>query len=640
MEQHSLKKISSNDAVEEIKSRLDIVETVSEQVALKKSGKNYWGLCPFHKEKTPSFSVNPEKGIYKCFGCGEGGDSISFLMKTGNASFWETIVTLAQKFGIDLPQAGVSKEKKELKDQILEVNKEAVEFYKKQLLESNEASLAREYLLKRDINQDIIEKFNLGFSPNNYDKLIKHLSGKKFSESLLFKAGLTSEKSSGNGYIDRFRNRVMIPIQNEKGEFIAFGARALIDSQQPKYLNSPESLVFSKSRSLFAIHQAKEVIKEQDSVVLMEGYFDVISAHVHGINNVVATLGTALTPQHIRIISRFSHSRKIFLAFDSDEAGIAATNRGAEVIKSTFEGLGEIRHFDESFADSSISKDRTVCEIRVISPNTGKDPDEFLRAEGAEAYRELMKNAPLLIDYQLNRLIGMKNTADSPQAKANLSNEIIPLLSEINNSIIRDEYIRLVSEKLGVNEESLNNEVRKTLQKVTSQEKNIRGFLTTSNKTDKHILAQRNLLGLYFLDTEKFTPLCINKYLRDVKFTECNFELIKSYIEDIIEETNDSNVLFRKILIEFAENEQIKKDLTDIVYSMEDKKDLNFDSIDQYVKDHMNYLNSYQMSEMHNKLRSDYYEDNKDDTSSIQRQQEVKKILEQRMAGLCANKDK
>jgi len=373
---------------------------------------------------------------------------------------------------------------------------------------------------------------------------------------------------------------------------------------------------------------------------LMEGYFDVISAHVHGINNVVATLGTALTPQHIRIISRFSHSRKIFLAFDSDEAGIAATNRGAEVIKSTFEGLGEIRHFDESFADSSISKDRTVCEIRVISPNTGKDPDEFLRAEGAEAYRELMKNAPLLIDYQLNRLIGMKNTADSPQAKANLSNEIIPLLSEINNSIIRDEYIRLVSEKLGVNEESLNNEVRKTLQKVTSQEKNIRGFLTTSNKTDKHILAQRNLLGLYFLDTEKFTPLCINKYLRDVKFTECNFELIKSYIEDIIEETNDSNVLFRKILIEFAENEQIKKDLTDIVYSMEDKKDLNFDSIDQYVKDHMNYLNSYQMSEMHNKLRSDYYEDNKDDTSSIQRQQEVKKILEQRMAGLCANKDK
>lgn len=636
MEQQSTKNISSTDAIEEIKSRLDIVETVSEQVVLKKAGKNYWGLCPFHKEKTPSFSVNAERGIYKCFGCGEGGDSISFMMKTQNMSFWETIVMLAGKFGIELPQAGVSKEKKEIKEQILEVNKVAVEFFKKQLLESNEASLARDYLLKRDINEDIIERFNLGFSQNNYDALIKYLTSKKYSQDLLFKAGLTSEKSNGSGYVDRFRNRVMIPIQNEKGEFIAFGARALSNSEQPKYLNSPESLVFHKNRSLFAIHQAKDAIKEQDSVVLMEGYFDVISAHVHGINNVVATLGTALSEQHIRVISRFSPSRKIFLAFDSDAAGIAATNRSGEIIKSAFAGLGEVRHFDESFADTTVSKDRTVCEIRVISSQKGKDPDEFLRAEGVEAYRELMQKAPLLIDYQINRLISMKDSVDSPQAKANLSSEILPLLAEINNSIIRNEYIKLVSEKLGVNEESLNIEVRKTLQKVTLQEKNKDNFLIASNKGDKHILAQRNLLGLYFLNTEKITPLCINNYLREVKFTEPEFELIERSIEALVKEVNDSNVLFEKLLTEFVDNEQVKKYLTDMVYFIEDKKDLSFDSIEQYIKDHVNYLNSYQINQSHNKLRSDYYEDNKDDTSSLRHQQEVLKLLEERRAGTCS----
>ncbi|HSA07232.1 MAG TPA: DNA primase [Candidatus Gastranaerophilales bacterium] len=640
MTQDILKNNSSSRAVEEIKNHLDIVDTVSEHVVLKKTGKNFWGLCPFHKEKSPSFSVNPEKGIFKCFGCGAGGDSISFLMKINSSSFWETIVALAQKFGIELPQSGVSSQTTEIKTDIVKLNKEAADFYKKLLLDSPDAALAREYLSKRNINNEIIEKFNLGFALNSFDSLIKHLLNKKYSNELLFQAGLTSEKTNGNGYVDRFRNRIMIPIQNEKGDFIAFGARSLSDAQQPKYLNSPESLVFSKSRSLYGIYQAKEEIKKQDSIILMEGYFDVISAHVNGITNAVATLGTALTEQHIKIIAKYSDSRKIYLAFDSDEAGIAATNRGAEIIKSAFLGLGEIKRFDESFSDSAKSEDRTICEIRVITTNSGKDPDEFLRTEGVESYKKSIENAPLLIDYQINRLIGMKNALNSPQDKANLSKEIIPLLTEINNLIIRNEYIKLVAEKLGISQEAFNTEVKKSLQKVASGQRKKEGLSSSLNKENKDILAQKNLLSLYFLNTEKITPLCINNYLKEVNFTDNNFKLLKEKISEIINEINDPDRLFQELLKNFTENEAIKKILADLIYCVNDKKELSFDSIEKYIIDHINYLKTFEITEIRNKLRDEYYENNNNDETSIRNQQKVKELIEKRKTGLNILNDK
>ena len=628
-------KPASSDVVEEIKNRLDIVDTVSEHVLLKKSGRNYWGCCPFHKEKTPSFSVNPEKGIYKCFGCGEGGDAISFLMKINNTSFWETMTALAQKFGLELPQAGVSKESTDLKNRIVEVNEAAVRFYKKQLLENPEAKQARDYLEKRGIGRDVIEEFNLGFAPDSYDALIKHLSAAKNDYELLFKAGLTSEKTGG-GYVDRFRNRIMIPIQNDKGDFIAFGARALSDSQQPKYLNSPDTPVFNKSRSLFALYQAKEAIREQDSVILMEGYFDVISAHVHGIKNVVAMLGTALTEQHVKIIARYTDSRKIYLAFDSDEAGIAATNRGAEVIRSAFTGLGEIRNFDESFVDAASKNDRTVCEIRVITTKTGKDPDEFLRTEGAEAYRKLIENAPLLIDYSINRIINENEQEKknlTPQEKADIISEIIPLLAEIHNSIIRDEYVRHIADRIGINEESLRTEVNKSLRNVTTHQKKKKISLTVANRHQQYVLAQKNLLSLYFIHTEKFPPLCINRYLKGLTFEETNLETIRRVIEDIIEEVTSSDELFQKLMSRLSDNEEAKKVLTDLIYCAEDKKDLNAFAIEQFVKDHINFLKMYELSEAHNKLRNEYYENDKDDESSLLHQQKVRELIRQRQLG-------
>jgi len=632
------------DAVAEIKNRLDIVDVVSEHVALKKSGRNFWGCCPFHKEKTPSFSVNPDKGIFKCFGCGAGGDSLSFLMKINGHSFYETISDLAQKFGIQLKSQNFSPEKNELKKQILNLNFEATRFYTEALLLSAEASKARDYLAKRNITEDVIRKFNIGFAPNSYDSLLKHFQGKGVENSLLSSAGLVSEKNSGNGYVDRFRNRIMIPIQDEKGDFIAFGARAIEDDQQPKYLNSPDTPVFNKSRSLFALYQAKQAIKEQDSVIIMEGFFDVISAHIHGLENVVATLGTALTEQHIKMLARFTDSRRIYLAFDSDEAGINATNRGAEIIKSVFSGLGDIKQFDENFAELSTGDNRSVCEIRVVSNSTGKDPDEFIRTEGLDAYKQVIENAPLLIDYQLNRILESADDVSSPQEKSHIISEIIPILSDIKNSVIRTEYVKIVAEKLVLDEDSINSEIKKNLQKVTKTPRTS-NVKKEQNNEEKYLLAQKNLLSLYFVGSEKISPLCINEYIKEVNFTDENISLIQNEINGLLNEVNSpegqeiggkiklspeklSDELFAKL----AENEDAKKILVDVICSVDDKKELNTTLLEQYIKDHIAFLKRYSLLEQQNQLKMQYYAQNKDDISSLKQQQLVKELILQNKA--------
>lgn len=618
-------KITVIDAVGEIKSRIDVVDVVSEHIALKKSGRNYWGCCPFHKEKTPSFSVNPDKGIFKCFGCGEGGDAISFLMKINNKSFYETVVELAQKFGILIQTGDFSSEKTELRKQIFEVNQEAVRFFNKLLLDAPEASKARDYLFKRNITEEVIEKFQIGYSLNTYDSLIKDFNGKA-ELNLLNQAGLISERINGNGYIDRFRGRIMVPIQDENGNYIAFGARALEDNQNPKYLNSPDTPVFNKSRSLFALYQAKQAIKEQDSVIIMEGFFDVISAHTHGLTNVVATLGTSLTEQHIKILAKYSDSRRIYLAFDSDEAGVNATDRGAEIIKSVFAGLGDIKQFDENFAELSDKHNRAVCEIRVISNSTGKDPDEFIRTEGLDAYKKVIAEAPLLIDYQINRIMKLNGKIETPQDKAKITKGLIPILSDIRNSVIRNEYIKLVSEKLMIDEEALNIEVKKSLQKSVVKEKNSNSKIA-SNIEGKYLLAQKNLLGLYFLNSEKLSPLCINEYISEVSFTEENVALIKEEIQKSLDKINNPEKLSDELFARLADNEEAKKILVDVICSIDDKKGMDTSSLEQYIKDHVGFLKRFALTQQQNRLKTQYRASNKDNISSREQQQLVKELI-------------
>lgn len=622
------------DILSEVKDRLDIIDIISEHVVLKKAGRNYWGNCPFHKEKTPSFSVNPDKNIFKCFGCGASGDAISFLMKINNQNFRETLGELALRFGLQMPVYKGSSDNTELKTQIIKLNEEAVKFFTNNLIHNPDAQKARDYLTKRTITSEIIERFSIGFAPNKYDALINHLKEKcNASEDLMEKSGLVSAKNNGNGYIDRFRNRVIIPIHDEKGNVIAFGARALDDNQTPKYLNSPDTPVFNKGRNLYGLFQAKESIRLNDSVLIMEGYFDVITAHINGLNNVVAMLGTALTEQHIKLLARYTESRKIYLAFDSDEAGINATNRGAEVIKSVFEGLGEIRTFDASFTNSDQSNDRTSCEIRVVKANTGKDPDEFIRTEGIDAYKKLIKSAPLLIDYEINRIIVSKGLIKTPQEKANTVKQLMPLLLDIKNSIIRDEYIHFVAEKVGINHDSLGSEVKKLLQKNTVATK---GFQTNLNKKiEKHILAQKNLLCLYFINSEYISLSSINEKLKEVAFTEPHLTIAKTEIENLISNNITNNNEFTKeLLTKLEDNEEAKQEIIDIIFSLEDRNNINYglkslesELLIEFISENIACLNRFVSQQEQSGLITNYRSANDDELTALQLQYKVRELI-------------
>ena len=344
---------SFEEVISQIKDRLDIVDVVSGYVALKKSGANYWGLCPFHNDKKPSMSVSPSKGIYKCFSCGAGGDALSFLVKIQNREYKDVILELAEKFGIELPKKfHSSQETKDQKKEMIKACSKAAKFYNLMLKSADDANKAMTALRARSITDDIIEKFTLGWAPNKYDTLYKELR-KEFKDEILEKAGLILKSNSG-GWIDRFRNRIIIPIQNESGEYVAFGARAVDEGQNPKYLNSSDSLIYNKSKILFGLNSAQESIKSEDGVIIMEGYFDVISAQAHGVENAVASCGTALTQDHVKLLSRYTKSRRIYLSFDTDSAGINATKKGSAVIKETLSAIGDIKQFDESHISTGV----------------------------------------------------------------------------------------------------------------------------------------------------------------------------------------------------------------------------------------------------------------------------------------------
>ncbi|HPT42136.1 MAG TPA: DNA primase, partial [Candidatus Gastranaerophilaceae bacterium] len=480
--------VTFEDVVSQIKDRLDILDVVSKDVILKKSGGNYWGLCPFHKEKTPSFSVNPAKGIYKCFGCGEGGDALSYIIKTRGINFSELIKELASEFGLELPSTFSGVKNKDVKDQMIKACAKAAEFYQQVLFASSEGSTALSYLNNRGIDEKIIKRYSLGLASKEPNHLYVSLKD-KFSDDVLEKAGLVLKSSKGT-YTDRFRNRIIIPIHDEMGDIVAFGARALEEGQNPKYLNSSDSLIYNKSKILYGLYFAKEAIKQSDSVIVMEGYFDVISAQANGIENCVASCGTSLTTEHIKLISRYSKSRKIYLSFDTDSAGLKAAQRGAEIIKEAFTGLGNVKQFDESY--SSTSNEKYACEIRVITPPEGKDPDEFIRTAGAKEYAKYLEHAPLLLDFQLNQVLKQKNEAKTPTEKLKLVKEIIPILAEIQNKIILSEYIKMVASALNIDEEALQKEIKKIdFQKPLSN--NVLNPIVTksSNIMEK---AQKNLL--------------------------------------------------------------------------------------------------------------------------------------------------
>ncbi len=606
------------ELISQIKDRLDIVDVVSEQIVLKKSGNHYWGLCPFHKEKTPSFSVNPQLGIYKCFGCGAGGDALSFIMKTKNVEFMDLINDLAQEFGLEMPKTLKRGEtSKDLKDKMIEAVTQAVEFYSNKLFKSPDTEHVLKYLASRGITKDVIKKFHLGFAPKTYTALYDELK-KDFSNEILEKANIIIP-GKDNRYIDRFRNRIIIPIQNEFGDYVAFGARAIEEGQSPKYLNSSDSIIYNKSKLLYGLYTAKESIKSQDSVILMEGYFDVISAQAHGIENCVAACGTSLTQDHVKLLSRYTKSRRIYLSFDTDSAGQKATERGAEIIKEVFEGVGNLKLFDESYI--STSEDKYACEIRVISPPEGKDPDEFIRSVGAESYKQYLQHAPLLVDFQLNNILKEKDNYKTPIEKSRFVKRIIPILKEIGNEIIRAEYTEMVSQALNIDSKILIREINSYSSDNNQNEYFVKNV---TKKISIYQKAQKNLLSVFLVDGSPLSFDQIETIIGDTAFEDKTLIIVKSTIDKLICTVNNVKELIEHLYTEFIQNPELQAVITDLTNISESYRGLDKKDFENVIRENINKIKQCQNEKEQERIRSLYKDVNNDDTEALKIQMQLR----------------
>lgn len=425
------------DTVEEVKQRVDIVDIVSERVVLRKQGKDLVGLCPFHEEKTPSFTVSPSKQMYYCFGCGAGGNAITFLKELDKRSFSEIVLDLARRYQINVktlaPQERQELQRQiTLREQLLEILAIAASFYQHALRKPDEQG-ALDYLrINRQLTEDTIQQFQLGYAPPGWETLYSYLvEQKRYPVQLVEQAGLIVPRKQGNGYYDRFRDRLMIPICDIQGRVIGFGGRSLGD-EQPKYLNSPETEVFDKGKTLFALDRAKEAITKQDKAIIVEGYFDAIALHASGISNVVASLGTALSVTQIRQLLRYTESKQIILNFDADQAGITATERA----------IGEI-------ADLAY---KGQIQLRILNIPDGKDADEFLKLSGtSQPYQDLIQKAPLWLEWQIHKIAEGKDFQQADQYLQTVG-AIVRLLNKIEDSSSRTYYIQHSAQLLSQND--------------------------------------------------------------------------------------------------------------------------------------------------------------------------------------------
>ena len=413
-----------------VKQQADIVRVVGEYVRLKKSGQNFTGLCPFHAEKSPSFAVHPTKQIYHCFGCGVGGDVFKFVMEMEKCAFPEAIRIVAEKCGIAVPrQKERSPEERKENQQrsvLVEMHREAQTFFVKQLEGTLEGKAARAYLEDRGLDKDAISQFGIGYAPSGGDALLRHLKS-KYNEKLLVESGLVSRDQSAGRLFDRFRRRITFPISNESGKIVAFGARALGDDM-PKYLNSPETPIYSKSNVLYHMDRAKDALRRQDFAILVEGYMDAIAVARAGISNVVASCGTSLAEPQIKLLQRFT--KRVVVNYDPDTAGQAATERSLSLL------------LEHDF------------EVRVLAlPPVGDkkaDPDLFIRERGKEEYLKLMKEAPPYVDYLIARARQMDLTTGEGKLRA--VNFLLPYVQKIPNRILRSEWATRISQQLRLDE--------------------------------------------------------------------------------------------------------------------------------------------------------------------------------------------
>jgi len=489
-----------DNLLEDILSRVDIVEIISSYIPLKRAGRNFKASCPFHHEKTPSFMVSPDRQIYHCFGCGAGGNVFNFLMQYEKLEFLEAVQMLAKKVGISLPQSQKHDDQAtSLITQLHRINELATLFY-----EQNLNVIARTYLLKRGITENTIKLFRLGYASEKWDALISYFRVKNISLSLLEKAGLILPRDDG-GYYDRFRNRIIFPIFDIKSRPIGFGARilALKDSNLSKYVNSPETPIYTKGRNLYGLNFTKDAIRENDTVVIVEGYLDFIIPYQAGLHNIVASLGTALTLEQVRLLKRYTHNA--VMVYDPDDAGQMATLRTLEIF---------------------IEED---MDVRIVSLPQGFDPDLFVRKNGVSALKEKIKTAENLFDYQLKILKSRHNIKEA-DGKRKIAAEMLLTLKKVKNGILRSEYIKKLAEELKVDQHYVLDEFNKIKETRAQSDTSI---MPVRKKLDVNP-TEKLLIKLMLEENQLISR--IRQYLEPADFQDERTSKIVSVIFDLIEQ--------------------------------------------------------------------------------------------------------
>ena len=495
---------------EEVRAAADIVKIVGDYVRLRKAGANFVGLCPFHQEKTPSFAVHPTRQIFHCFGCGVGGDVFKFVMLMENVTFPEALERLAQKAGVKLPErhGGAADDANALERTALyRIHEVAAQFFAAQLSGTAEGRAAKAYLADRGLDDQTLADFHLGYAPSQGSILARTLAESGFGGEVIDKSGLVVPGRDGSARLDRFRRRVIFPVTNESGKVAAFAGRALGD-EQPKYLNSPETPIYTKSRILYHLHEAGPSIRKLDGAILVEGYMDCIALASVGVQNVVASCGTSLTESQVRLLGHYT--RRVTVNYDPDTAGIAATERSLGLL------------LEEGF------------EVRVLTLPGGLDPDSFIRKHGVEAYRERLDQAPAYLDYLADRAAAKHGLA-TPEGKVRAVNDVLPYLVKVSNPLLRQEMASRLAERLHVNERLLREELKKAAQ---------------SGRSEMPAAPQEAVLRL----TEAEQDL-IRAFLDDADLTS---EFLPRLAEEGICDGLAGEPIFRKLLAEYREASRLE----------------------------------------------------------------------------------
>ncbi len=539
--------------IQQVRDSSDIVKTIGEYVQLKRRGRNYLGLCPFHNEKTPSFNVSPETGLYHCFGCGVGGNVFTFVMEIENLNFTEAVHHLAEKAGISVEYAaadGEQQARRQAQRRLSELLELAGRYFSYLLKSAPEAAMAREYIRQRGITAAATASFSLGFAKGDWDDLLTLFRAKGYSDAELLKVGLILPRKNGTGYYDRFRERLIFPIKDHQGKIVAFGGRKLTDtSAGPKYMNSPETDSFTKGAHLYGLDQAKAFLRKGEPAIITEGYMDVISLHSAGFYTAVASMGTALTEEQARLLSRFCS--QVLIAFDGDAAGTTATWRGLKTLAS--HGL----------------------EVKVVALPTGQDPDSFIRANGPESFQKAIVQALPLTDYKLSKTIaGFDLQKHDERVKA--ARAILPILAELDGAVAREAYLNVAAGMIGTSAGALRRELDYYESKLRTGRKDKRNIFPNTRNNITAIRRDQYLEGekSHPLSEVAMVKLLLEKpELIGQQFTAADLKyftdpVIKQIVEALIE-TASTAQLDPAVVVDRLDEAQAKKLLTDLTFSKE-----------------------------------------------------------------------